>query len=308
MSGTDATPDLVVLGNLLVDYIVFADGTTRMGQAGGAILYLSLAAALWGTRVGCVSVRGDDYPAAALDRLRSRGVALDGVRALGGGGVRTWLLYEGAIRRVVHRLGCPSHAAVSPLPEDVPPAWRGARAFHLAPMPWDVQRRLVAAIRGWQPHAFVSVDPHLAVSQATLGEWRELLAHADAFFPSDDEWRLDHADPAEALALLAGGRLRFVAWKRGARGGVFADLEEGTAHAWEPRPPVAVDPTGAGDAFAAGFVTAWLEGGSAEAALRRAVATAGVACGGEGPDGLLAANRDELRARVAASPRVGEPA
>ena len=33
------TPDLVVLGNLLVDDIVFADGRTRMGEAGGATLY-----------------------------------------------------------------------------------------------------------------------------------------------------------------------------------------------------------------------------------------------------------------------------
>ena len=27
------------------------------------MLYASLAAALWGARVGCVSLRGDDYPA-----------------------------------------------------------------------------------------------------------------------------------------------------------------------------------------------------------------------------------------------------
>src|SRR6185436_20497384 len=56
------TPDLVLLGNLLVDDVVFPDGRTRMGQPGGAILYASLATALWGARAGCVSVRGDDYP------------------------------------------------------------------------------------------------------------------------------------------------------------------------------------------------------------------------------------------------------
>ena len=45
------TPDLVLLGNLLVDDVVFADGSTRMGQAGGAMLYAALAASLWGVRV-----------------------------------------------------------------------------------------------------------------------------------------------------------------------------------------------------------------------------------------------------------------
>ena len=41
-------PDLVVLGNLLVDDVVFPDGRTRMGEAGGATLYASLGAALKG--------------------------------------------------------------------------------------------------------------------------------------------------------------------------------------------------------------------------------------------------------------------
>src|SRR5262249_32601776 len=153
-------PDLVVLGNMLVDDVVFADGTTRLGQPGGAILYLSLAAAVWGASVGCVSFLGDDYPAAAPALLLSRGISLAGVRALGGPGVRTWLLYEGAIRRVIHRLGCPTHEAVSPRPADVPAAWRRARAFHLAPMPWEVQRDLVRALRAGAPQAFISVDPH----------------------------------------------------------------------------------------------------------------------------------------------------
>ena len=68
------TPDLVVLGNLLVDDVVHEDGRTRMGQPGGAILYASLAAALWGVRVGCVSLQGEDYPPAALEALRERGI------------------------------------------------------------------------------------------------------------------------------------------------------------------------------------------------------------------------------------------
>jgi len=54
--------DLVLMGNLLVDDIVLHDGTTMMGEPGGAILHAALAVRLWGTRVGLVSVAGDDYP------------------------------------------------------------------------------------------------------------------------------------------------------------------------------------------------------------------------------------------------------
>src|SRR5258708_25537684 len=129
------TPDLVRLGNLLVDDVVFADGRTRMARPGGAMLYAALAATLWGARVGCVSLRGADYPADALDALRARGVLLDGVHALSGNGVRTWLLYEGPVRRVVHRLGCPSHEAVSPVPAPLPQAWGARPPVPPAPRP-----------------------------------------------------------------------------------------------------------------------------------------------------------------------------
>ena len=299
------TPDLVLLGNLLVDDVVFADGRTRMGQPGGAMLYASLAASLWGARVGCVSLRGDDYPAAALDALRARGVLLDGVHALAANGVRTWLLYEGAVRRVVHRLGCPSHEAVSPVPAHVPEAWRGARAFHLAPMPIATQRVLVEAIRAWETPerpAFISLDPHLSVRPETLGTWRELLVQVDAFFPSDDEWCLPEAarDPSATLAALAGGSLRFIAWKRGAAGGTLYDVRERRVHTWPARASRVEDPTGAGDAFMAGFVTAQLAGHSLEACVRRAVVTAGFALEAWGPDGLMAATRSGAEARVAA--------
>jgi len=305
------TPDLVLLGNLLVDDVVFGDGRTRMGQAGGAMLYASLAASLWGLHVGCVSIRGDDYPAAALDALRARGVALDGVHPLHAKGVRTWLLYEGAIRRVVHRLGCPSHEAVSPEPDHVPRAWRAARAFHLAPMPFETQRALVTAIRAWESPerpAFVSLDPHLAVSPDTLERYRDLLAHVDAFFPSDDELLLPDAgptsggypDPARTLGARRSGRLRFVAWKRGAAGGWLLDACDGRLREWPARAGRVEDPTGAGDAWMAGFVSAHLAGEPIERCLRRAVVTAGIAVEGWGPDGLLAATRDSAEARLAA--------
>ncbi len=298
-------PDLVLLGNLLVDDVVFADGRTRMAQPGGAMLYASLAAALWGARVGCVSLRGDDYPAHAISALRARGVLLDGVRNLDSNGVRTWLLYEDRMRRVVHRLGCPSHEAVSPEPQHVPEAWRRARAFHLAPMPLARQRSLAEAIRAWesprQP-ALISLDPHIQVTPETLGEWRELLSQVDAFFPSDDElfWPGAAEHPTEVLATLAEGRLRFVAWKRGGLGGALYDARERQLHVWAPRAPRVVDPTGAGDAFMAGFVTGHLEGQAVESCLRRAVVTAGLAVGALGPDGLLEASRAEADAALAA--------
>jgi sugar/nucleoside kinase (ribokinase family) len=284
------TPSLVLLGNLLVDDVVLPDGSTCMGQAGGAILYGALGAAMWGTRVGCVSPVGTDYPAAMLEALEQRGVDLTGIHRLERPGVRAWLLYEGHLRRLIHRLGSPTHEEVSPGPEHIPGMWGAAPAFHIAPMPFSVQRRLLASL-ATGANRFISVDPHLPVTEETLDEWRHTLADADAFFPSEDELLLQGAagDPERVLPRLATGRLRFIVFKRAERGGILYDAREDRFHRWPGRARKVLDPTGAGDAFAAGFVSAYLEGLPAEACLDRGVVSASFAIEGLGAAALLEA-------------------
>ncbi len=292
-------PSIVLLGNLLVDDVVLADGTTRMRQPGGALLYGALGATVWESRPGLVSVLGDDYPGRVLENLQQRGVDLTGLHPLGRPGVRTWLLYEGDVRRLIHRLGCPTHEEVSPRPALIPSDWSAARAFHLAPMPFDVQRALLTALRA-QAAAFVSIDPHMPVTEETLPEWREALADADAFFPGEDELLLEgaHANPHRALPRLVNGRLRFVVFKRGANGGVLYDAHDERFYSWDARAADVVDQTGAGDAFAVGLVLAHLEGHPIEACLQRAVVTASFAVEGWGPEALLAATRADAEARL----------
>jgi sugar/nucleoside kinase (ribokinase family) len=288
-------PDLLVFGNLIVDDVVFPDGRTRMGEPGGAVLYLSLAAALSGARTGVVSVRGRDYPKDAIDALRSQGVELDGVRALDEPALRTWLLYEGRRRRVVHRLEGLSHEDASPRPEDVPAAWRTARVWHLAPMPLAVQRKLVGAARQHGAQ-LVALDPYLMLSPETLGELRPLLDHVDVLFVSEDELELEAPadDPLRGLRDLPRGRLRYVVFKRGARGGLCWDAHERRGHAWPAHPGPVVDPTGAGDAFAAGFLAGMLAGDDTPRALRRGAVAASFAVRAWGAAGLMAAARADL--------------
>jgi len=287
--------DLVVVGNLLVDDVVFPDGRTRIAQPGGACLYLALGAVLWGLRVGVVSVAGDEYPRGALDSLRARGVDLAGVRSLGREGLRTWLLYEGARRRVVHRLEGPTHADVSPQPADVPKVFQMARAFHLAPMPLEIQAQLVSALSAWSGGQ-LSLDPYALLTPSTLASVAPVLAGVDVLFLSEDELELGEGDRREVLPSLRCGRLKHVAFKRGAMGGVF--LDESGLRDWAPRAGNVVDPTGAGDAFAAGVWAGWLRGETSERALARGVVTASFAIEAWGADGLLAATPQRAEARL----------
>jgi cytidine kinase len=291
-----SAPDLVVLGNLLVDDVVFPDGRTRMTQPGGAVLYFALGAVVAGLRPGVVSLRGADYPDWALEALGARGVDLAGVHDLGRPGGRAWLLYEGARRQIIHWLDRPTHTEVSPTAAHVPAAWSRVPAVHLAPMPFEVQEALVGALSP-RPDTFLSLDPWLPLRAETLAAWRRVLAGVDAFFLSEDEMETGRDDPAGTLRSLAGGRLRYVVFKRGVRGGLLYDAREDRITEWSARAEAVVDPTGAGDAFAAGVLAGWLRGDPPDKALGRGVVGASFAVSAWGPDALFAATADDVESR-----------
>jgi ribokinase len=223
------------------------------------------------------------------------------VRALDGPGVRTWLLYEERGRRVIHRLGSPSHEVVSPRAADLPAHYRNARAIHLAPMPFEIQSALVQALAPNRETA-LSLDPHEPIREQSLEAWRALLANVDALFVSEDELLLPAAvlDPSAALRALAGadGRLRFVVFKRGRAGGLLYDARERAFMEWPPVPRLSGDPTGAGDAFAGGFLAAIVAGRPLEVALDQAMVSASFALEDWGARGLLAATREEADRRL----------
>jgi sugar/nucleoside kinase (ribokinase family) len=296
------SPDLVVLGNLLVDDIVLQDGTTLMGEPGGAVLHVALAASLWGTRVGIASVAGDEYPTATLNALAERGVDLQGVRHLGRRGGRAWLLHEPDVRRVIHHLDCPSHEDISPSLVDMPETYMAARAFHLAPMPIARQRQLAHGLaaqtgaRSSPTSAFVSLDPYELLRDENVSQWSNVLDHVDAFFPSEDEVRIS-GDAEPALRQVASKRLRFVALKRGVRGGQLLDLHTGNAPKWTARAAHTVDVTGAGDAFVGGFLSGFLASGDTQCGIERGIVAASFAIEDWGARGLLAATPAQANAR-----------
>ena len=167
--------------------------------------------------------------------------------------------------------------------------------------PRECQRRLVQALAA-HTGAFVSLDPHDPLTEASLDAWHEVLAGTDLLFASEEELALDgiEHDPAGTLARLAAGRLARVAVKRGARGGVMHDLAGGREVPWRACAfgPV-VDPTGAGDAFAGGMLAGLLRDDAPEIAIARGAVSASFAIEAWGAGGLFAATRDEAERRLA---------
>lgn len=289
-------PRLVILGNLIIDDLVLADGQTRMGQPGGATMYAALSASLWNIPTGVVSRVGDDYPKEVLGLLRTRRVDLTGVHPMGRKGARTWLLYEAGSdeapqRHIVSHLERPSHMDVSPVPSEIPVHYLQADVFHVAPMPMEAQGSMMRLL-STSPDALVSLDPCLPLSEDTLPSWKEILPHVDILFLGPDEQKLqvDDEELPRMVREWAGDRLKMLVIKQGERGGVLFNMKTGQPTRWTPAAGPVVDPTGAGDAFAAAFLTALIECRSTEEALQRGAKSAAVAIQGWGPSALMAAH------------------
>ena len=154
----------------------------------------------------------------------------------------------------------------------------------------------------------VSLDPNIRRELLTTPERRAALVgiamQCDLFMPSESEvTALTRAeDESGAVRELLGLGITAIVIKHGARGATYIDS---ASTIFAPAFPVEeVDPTGAGDRFAAGFVVAWLRGDAVEDALRLANACGAVAVTVQGPmEGMptLAAVETFARSRDSAT-------
>lgn len=156
------------------------------------------------------------------------------------------------------------------------PAFHGFDHLHISS--YFMQDRLRPAIRGLFAEArrrglTTSLDPGFDPSHTWGSDLRDTLQEVDLFFPNEVELSAlsGSDDPEEGVRRLQNGRTRIVA-KLGSHGAMSSG-EEGVMKA--PAFPVeALDTTGAGDSFDAGFLHAWLQGEPLLECLRF-----GAACG-----------------------------
>src|SRR6266566_9498522 len=297
---------VIIIGNLTIDDVIQADGSSQMGTLGGNSVHAAAAALTWVGEVGVVARCGADFPAAALSRLREAGADTGGVRPVDGPTVRNWVIYEAdGSRHWVYRTPPGRGAEVAPRPDDIPGAWlAGAPVVHVAAMPLAAAAAIVRSVRARAAGAVITLDTHEG--------WRpgeDVLDTArlvDVFVPSHAELtELTGCDDPEQAAdgLLAAG-VKCVVVKLGGDGALVA--RPGSPPAWVPAAPAeVVDPTGAGDSFCGGFAAGLARGEDPVDAAWRGAVTAAAAIGAAGSLRLLDCGglaRDLLADRPAAQP------
>lgn len=279
-SGTE-TLDVVVVGDLMVDVIALMSGPLARGSdtpsrvttlGGGSAANVAVWLAQQGVPTAYVGRVGDD----ALGRLAVDALTDSGVHAWVGAegdcstGTCVVLVEPGGERSMLPDAG----ANATLLPADVPPtAFRPGGHLHLSGYTLlstgSREAGLTALSLAAAAGMTVSVDPSSAALLADVGAARFLdwTRGVDVLLPNADEAAVltGASDPPEAAERLADS-YREVVVKIGARGALW---RQGFIAASAPaeRGVEVVDTTGAGDAFAAGFLASWLLHPEPESAL-----------------------------------------
>lgn len=237
----------------------------RRGVLGGAAAYFALAASLYG-RVRLVSVVGDDFRSADVERLRQRGADVSGIERRAGRSLR-WYGRYGHDMSTQETLNVDLGVSRDWRPR-LPEAARDAHFVFIANLHPDVQLEIQDQLRGPRlvaidsMHEWIERQPSgLAKTMAradvvSLNE-AEVRQFATTARPSGEAARTSGAEVASvehaARRILALGPIAVVV-KRGAQGAVLFTRDESSFSS--PAYPVdeVRDPTGAGDAFAGGLV------------------------------------------------------
>ena len=218
---------------------------------GGAGVYASVAASFF-TQPGLVGPAGSDFPEAALEVLRERGVALNGVPRLRERSFHWSGEYEGDMTQAVtHQTRVEILAAFD---WDVPREWRQPVALLLCNNDPSIQLRLLEQVQaGW-----VATDSMNLWINTRCDALERVVAQTNLLFLNDAEALAysgaETLDAAGATLLAAG--TRFVVIKRGAEGATLFHTSGSNAITAHPATQF-IDPTGAGDTFA-GATCGWL--------------------------------------------------
>ena len=289
----DCNPDIVLRGPDIAPEFgqhekLVADAAFVIGGSGSIT---ACACARLDLRTRFIGATGDDtFGRFMLDSLRAWGVDTALCPVLPGSTTGfSVVLSRGEDRAILTHTGTIDSLALGAVPVE-----ELMRARHVHISSYFLQPRLapqlpplVALLRS--EGVTVSLDPNWD----PIGLWdsglRSLLGEIDLFLPNTAEAEAVsgvHGAGAAALQLCGEGPLVVV--KDGDRGGVAARCSPSPTVTSYPAFPVhCVDTTGAGDAFDAGFLRAWLDGRDLRDCLAYACATGALSTRGIGATGAL---------------------
>jgi sugar/nucleoside kinase (ribokinase family) len=294
--------DIVVVGSVALDTVETPWGGAEEAL-GGSATFFSLTASHY-AEVGLVAVVGEDLPASARALLERRKVDMSGLKVESGGKCFRWGgRYHADVNRrdtLFTHLNVFEH-----FHPQLPDNYREGGLLFLANIHPSLQLEVLKQARAPRMVAVDTMNLWIDTARDALVE---VLSRVDLVFLNDEEVRLlsrKHALPEAVAAVQAMGPARVVV-KKGEHGAILFDGSQRFALPALVLDRV-VDPTGAGDTFAGGFLGhlarsenwdhATLREAMVQGTVMASFATEQFSVGGL--DGLvpeaIAARREELR-------------
>lgn len=242
---------LTVVGSVAFDKITtpFASSDKIVG---GAATYISLAASYFSKKNNLVSVVGDDFPKEFLDQMKSRNINLDGLQILEG---KKSFFWEGkyhfdmnsrdTLETQLNVLG-----EFDPI---LPESYKNCDFLMLGNLAPAVQLSVIEQL---------PVRPKLVVldtmnfwMDSAMDDLKKVLTKIDVLAINDEEAR----QLSSEYSLVRGARKilemgpKYIVIKKGENGALLIDKKN---MFYAPALPLedVMDPTGAGDTFAGGFI------------------------------------------------------
>ena len=240
---------LVIVGSVAFDTIE-TPRERKEKIVGGSCTYCSLAASFF-TRPGIVAVVGQDFPKSMLAFFKKRGIDLAGLKVVRGGKTFHWQGRYGQDPNQRETVRTDLNVFSDFRPE-IPDSYRKAGILFLANIDPDLQETI-----------FEQVEKPRLTAMDTIGLWIQskpeallrVLRKVDVFFANDEEARMltGETNLVRAAKRLREMGPRFVILKKGEHGALVFGPDIVFGLPARPCEDV-VDPTGAGDSFAGGFL------------------------------------------------------
>ena len=291
---------LITVGTVAFDSIA-TPFEAREKVIGGAATYISMAAAYLNGECGVVSVVGDDFPESFMNELKSRGVDLAGLQIKEGEKSFHWSGKYHLDMNSRDTLATDLNVLATFEP-NLPENYRDAEYVMLGNLVPAVQ---IAVLNQ------MNKRPKLVVLD-TMNFWMDVaredldkvFAMVDVVTINDEEARQYTGErslkKAAAKILTLGPKALII--KKGEHGALLFSQDE-VFFAPAMLLDDVVDPTGAGDSFAGGFIGYLAKmNDTSYTAMKKAIvigsAMASFTCEDFGPDALLKVTEEQLNARV----------
>ncbi|MFZ6050665.1 PfkB family carbohydrate kinase [Halocola ammonii] len=291
---------LVEVGTVAFDAIETPFGKTDK-IIGGAATYIGLAASFFVERSGLVSVVGDDFPQDMMDEMKKRRIDLSGLQIKKGEKSFFWSGKYHYDMNSRDTLATELNVLADFEPE-VPNDWKNPDVVMLGNLAPQVQLSVLEQME--KRPGLVVMDTMNFWMDSALDDLKKVLAKVDVVTINDEEARQlsgEHSLVKAARKIYTMGP-KTVIIKKGEHGAL---LFRGDRVFFAPALPLedVVDPTGAGDTFAGGFVgyLAHAQDHSFESMKRGIIigsAMASFTCEKFGTERLMSLTQEEIDTRI----------